>query len=388
MANIAKRSDGRWRARYRDQAGQEHARHFGRRLDGQRWLDEVTASLLTGQYVDPRAGTLTFAQWFTAYAAQQVWVDGTHEAAATAADSVPFVDVPISRIAPSHVQAGMKGMTTGTAARPDGLAASTIRTRFNYVSMVFRAAVVDRVNATDPTKGVKLPRTRKAEHAKTLPGAGTCRSSARARRRMVRSVRAVCAFAGLRLGEAAGLQLQDLDFLGRTIAVRRQVQGATSAATLVPPKHGSERVVHVPRRLMTLLAEHVEQSGLDEPDSQLFATSSGHLVNRNVAQNGGEPDAVPPASRTRRFTTFDTSTPRASSPGCDVVTVQRALGHSSATITLNTYAHLWPTAENRTRAAATELRRQSSTLLRTRCGLSRCRGASDLRRDPGTSGSW
>ena len=30
----------------------------------------------------------------------------------------------------------------------------------------------------------------------------------------------------------------------------------------------------------------------------------------------------------------------------------RALGHASATVTLNTYAHLWPTAEDRTRAAA------------------------------------
>jgi integrase len=38
--------------------------------------------------------------------------------------------------------------------------------------------------------------------------------------------------------------------------------------------------------------------------------------------------------------------------GCDVVTVQRALGHASATVTLGTYAHLWPTAEDRTRAAA------------------------------------
>ncbi len=34
------------------------------------------------------------------------------------------------------------------------------------------------------------------------------------------------------------------------------------------------------------------------------------------------------------------------------MTVQRALGHSSATTTLTTYAHLWPTAEDRTRAAA------------------------------------
>jgi integrase len=41
--------------------------------------------------------------------------------------------------------------------------------------------------------------------------------------------------------------------------------------------------------------------------------------------------------------------------GCDVVTVQRALGHASATTTLNTYSHLWPTAEDRTRRAAEEL---------------------------------
>jgi site-specific recombinase XerD len=39
--------------------------------------------------------------------------------------------------------------------------------------------------------------------------------------------------------------------------------------------------------------------------------------------------------------------------GCDVVTVQRALGHAKATT--NTYSHLWPTAEARTRQAATAL---------------------------------
>jgi integrase len=38
--------------------------------------------------------------------------------------------------------------------------------------------------------------------------------------------------------------------------------------------------------------------------------------------------------------------------GCDVVTVQRALGHRNASVTLSTYSHLWPTAEDRTRKAA------------------------------------
>ena len=45
MASIAKRPDGQWRARYRDGAGKEHARHFRRRTEAQQWLDqEITSS--------------------------------------------------------------------------------------------------------------------------------------------------------------------------------------------------------------------------------------------------------------------------------------------------------------------------------------------------------
>lgn len=41
--------------------------------------------------------------------------------------------------------------------------------------------------------------------------------------------------------------------------------------------------------------------------------------------------------------------------GCDVVSVQRALGHASANTTLATYSHLWPAADDRTRTAAEHL---------------------------------
>lgn len=55
MASIKKRPDGRWRARYRDASGREHAKHFARKVDGQRWLDGQTAAIVAGQYVDPKA---------------------------------------------------------------------------------------------------------------------------------------------------------------------------------------------------------------------------------------------------------------------------------------------------------------------------------------------
>ena len=61
MASIKRREDGQWRARYRDDAGREHTRHFARKIDAQRWIDETTAAVVTGQYVDPKAGKTTVA---------------------------------------------------------------------------------------------------------------------------------------------------------------------------------------------------------------------------------------------------------------------------------------------------------------------------------------
>ena len=77
MASIRQRPDGQWRARYRDEAGKEHARHFRRKVDGQRWLDEVTTAVVTGQYVDPRAGRVTFSSFYADWSKRQLWQSTT-----------------------------------------------------------------------------------------------------------------------------------------------------------------------------------------------------------------------------------------------------------------------------------------------------------------------
>ncbi|MBC9821251.1 hypothetical protein [Terrabacter sp. MAHUQ-38] len=38
MGNIARRPDGKWRARYRDASGRERTKQFVRKVDAQRWL--------------------------------------------------------------------------------------------------------------------------------------------------------------------------------------------------------------------------------------------------------------------------------------------------------------------------------------------------------------
>ena len=62
--SIARRPNGKWRARYRDEVGQERTRHFDRKVDAQLWLDRVTASVISGTYADPKAGRITFAAFY------------------------------------------------------------------------------------------------------------------------------------------------------------------------------------------------------------------------------------------------------------------------------------------------------------------------------------
>jgi Phage integrase, N-terminal len=192
MASIKKRPDGIWRARYRDEAGREHAKHFPRKVDAQRWLDEVTASVVTGSYVDPKAGQITFAAYFEQWSARQVWVSGTVLAMKLAARSVTFSDTPLRSIRRSHIEAWVKSMNAAE------LAPGTVATRFNNVRAVFRAAHRDRIIGTDPTDGITLPRKRRAEAAMTIPSPediGRIMGAADVR---FRPFIGLCAFAGLR----------------------------------------------------------------------------------------------------------------------------------------------------------------------------------------------
>lgn len=280
------KSDGvgkRWRGRFVDDHGREHAKSFARKIDAQRWLDEQTAGLVTGTYVDPQRGRLTFSEWFAIWSERQVWADGTTTSANQAADSVTFSTVALRDIRRSHIEQWIKSLSQPAEHRSRGLAPTTTKTRFNYVHMAFRAAVRDRIIALDPSDGVTTPRVRKPEAAMTIPTPEQVREALVAAPDWFRPFVAVCAFAGLRLGEAAAMQVGDIDFLGRRIQVARQIQGENRATTrVVLPKYGSERTVHVPEALTVMLARHIEQVGTRGPEQFLFF-DGGALLNRNSA---------------------------------------------------------------------------------------------------------
>jgi hypothetical protein len=170
MASISRLPNGKYRPRYRDEHGKEHARHFDRKIDAQRWLDEVTAAVVTGTYVDPGAGRRTFAEYYAEWSTRQVWAPGTETAMSLAARSTTFADVRMRSLRRSHVEHWVKSMVSR------GLAPGTVHARTNNVRAVLRGAVADRVIPRDPSEGVALPppspRGRRHDAADARPGRG------------------------------------------------------------------------------------------------------------------------------------------------------------------------------------------------------------------------
>lgn len=235
-----------------------------------------------------------------------------------------------------------------------GLAPGTIKTRYVNVRSVFRAAVRDRVIGTDPTDTVRLPRRRRADAAMSIPTPADVGLLMTAAEDGFRTFIALCAFAGLRLGEAAAVQLGDVDFVGAALAVTRQVQRVNGGAIDVrAPKYGSERVVYLANGLVDLLAQHVADFGTIGDEQWLFTGEGDQPPHQNtVGYWWRKTLRVAGLSDIKLHDLRHFYASGLIAAGCDVVTVQRSLGHAKATTTLNTYAHLWPTAEDRTRKAA------------------------------------
>lgn len=120
-------------------------------------------------------------------------------------------------------------------------------------------------------------------------------------------------------------------------------------------------MVYVPQELVAILGEHIEAFTPEGvPTRFLFRAADGGPLDRNAVHFRWR-DAASRAGvagvRLHDLRHFYASGLIAQ--GCDVVTVQRAMGHASATTTLSTYSHLWPNAEDRTRNAAASLIRSS-----------------------------
>ena len=349
MASLTRRPNGQWRARYRDPAGREHAKHFSRKIDAQRWLDEATASLVTGQYVAPDAGRVTVAEYAEAWRAGQVHRPSTraHVETMLRRHVYPtFGDRPVASVRPSEVQAWVTGLA-------GHLSPATVAVAHGLLSSVFRAAVRDRRVAANPCEGTKLPRTHRAP-VDPLPTEAVL-ALADAVPPYWRALVVLLAGTGLRQGEALGLTRDRVDFLRRQLLVDRQAVTVPGRAPFLgPPKtRASVRTVPLPGSVVDVLAAHVAAYGVPA-DGLLWADGDGSPMRRTAFSAQVWRPAVtraglPAGTRCHDLRHFYASL--LIRHGESVKTVQARLGHATAAETLDTYSHLWPDSDDRTRDA-------------------------------------
>lgn len=169
-------------------------------------------------------------------------------------------------------------------------------------------------------------------------------------------------FAGLRASELRGLRWADVDLTKREIHVR---QRADRYNVIGPPKTAAgERVIPIPPVLVATLADWQGRA----PKSELglaFPTGRGgiehypNLVNRGFrptqvtagvtsAGQGGEPEAKYPGLHNLRHFYASWCINRRADGGLELPAkvVQERLGHSSITMTLDTYGHLFPRGDD------------------------------------------
>lgn len=370
MASVSKRPDGRWRARYRDSSGREHSKHFARKVDGQRWLDEVTASVVTGQYVDPKAGRVLFREYAEQWRAAQVHRPSSqaHVETMLRRHAYPTLgERPLATILPSEVQAWVKRLSTGDADRKP-LAPSTVAVVHSIVSSVFKAAVRDRRIPANPCEGTRLP---KREPKQVVPP--TTEQVLAIEAGMTEALRALVttvAGTGMRQGEALGLTRDRVDFLRRELRVDRQLVGVRDGQPVFgPPKtEASYRTIPLPQVVIDVLAAHVARYDVGAEGllftldgAPLTRQTFGHLW-RPVARPAGLPSGQGLHSLRHYYASLLIRY------GESVKTVQARLGHASAAETLDTYSHLWPDSDDRTRDAVDSVLSAPADSVRTEEG--------------------
>jgi len=148
-------------------------------------------------------------------------------------------------------------------------------------------------------------------------------------------------YTGLRWGELAALRPKHLDLLRGTVDVREALSEVGGHLETVSTKTGKERTVGLPRFLCDLLGEHLARY----PGEYVFtAPESGPLRRHNfyrrvwkrALRDAGLDEA------TRFHDLRHSAASIAINRGANVLQVQGMLGHSSATVTLDTYSHEFP----------------------------------------------
>jgi integrase len=226
------------------------------------------------------------------------------------------------------------------------LAPASTKNAYVTLSAIFSSAVADGVISTSPCAKVSVPRVPKRRMV--LPSTEEVYALIDVMPDRYRVAVLLGVGAGLRIGEALGLRLEDVDFLRRELTVVNQL--SPDGALSEPKSEESARTIPLGDVVLEALSAHVAGYS-PAANGVLVTTTRGNPLRRSkwgamwraTCQRAGLDHRYHDLRHFYASALID--------GGYSVVAVQKVLGHASARITLDVYGHLWPDANDVPRTA-------------------------------------
>jgi integrase len=331
----------RWRVRWVDESGKEHTKVFDRKPDAQTYVNGLTADVQRGEYVDPRKSAETFRSvaeaWMLTKNQRKPKTIAGYRSLLDTIVLPEWGDASLKSINYEVYSAWLSSLAIDGSQKGTGLSASRITQAHQLVGAVLKYAMrtgkIAKNVALEIKRSEDLPQQTERErrylsHTELL-------ALARATGRF-EILTLVLGYCGLRFGEAAALRRKHLG--ERELTIRASATHVTGKG-IVESTTKTKRVRQVP--VPGPVWDRLKNELPDDPNALVFPRQRGGLLPieeyRRVFDKGcvevGIEGLVPHGLR-------HTTASLAISAGANVKVVQRMLGHATAAMTLDLYAHL------------------------------------------------
>ncbi len=352
---VKRLATGRWEASYRDAMGRERVKHCRTRSEAERWLAAVRTDIARGDYVDPRLARARFREWADEWAATTSHLKpktrANYEGSLRRYVLPAFADRPVASIQQVDVRRFVADLVAA------GAGPATIEVARKVLRLVLGTAQGSGAIKGNPCDGVKIPRAAKAEML--FLTAEEVEALAATIDAPYGILVRFAAYTGMRAGEIGALRVGRLDLVRGRVEVAESVtevegQGLVYGST----KTYERRAVPLLPSIRDELAIHVAPRARDADAFVFAAPNGGPLRHRNFYRRQFKP-ALKAAGLPAALRFHDLRHTCASlliALGAHPKAIQERLGHSSITVTLDRYGHLFPQLDEALTGRLDELR--------------------------------
>jgi len=345
---VRKLSNGQqaYLVRFRAADGSERTKQFARRRDAERYAHLVEVDIDQGSFVDPRLGRMTVSEWHSRW-----WPTVTNLRPSTRLrDEATFHNhiaptfgaVPLARVDRTSLREWVAGLSdpNGSALAP----ATTIKA-VQVFNKLMRAALEDRLIAANPVERLPLPKVEREEMR--FLTADELRHLADTIDPRYRAFVLVAGYGGFRLGELLALRWKRVDLLRRQITITETLTDLAGQISFGPPKtKAAVRTVGLPAFVADELAQIASQP-LDR-DALVFQSAEGYAVRPGLLRRRYWTPAVEEAGLTplRIHDLRHTAISLWIAAGANPKQIAVRAGHTSVSVVLDRYGHLFPQHED------------------------------------------